>query len=52
MVATSHGYAPQGKAFHNLLKQIPELYANGMPDWDMQRIAVYETVQETLEEVR
>ena len=35
MVATSHGYAPQGKAFHNLLKQIPELYANGMPDWDI-----------------
>ena len=35
MVATSHGYAPQGKAFHNLLKQIPELYANGMPYWDI-----------------
>ena len=23
----------------------------GMPDYDLQRIAVYETVQETLEEI-
>ena len=35
MVATVHGYAPQGGAFHNLLNQIPELHAEGMPDWDI-----------------
>ena len=35
MVATAHGYAPQGAAFHNLLNRIPELHAKGMPDWDI-----------------
>ena len=35
MVATAHGYAPQGGAFHNLLNQIPELHAEGMPNWDI-----------------
>ena len=35
MVPTAHGYAPQGAAFHDLLGQIPELRAEGMPDWDI-----------------
>ena len=35
MVATAHGYAPEGTAFHNLLNQIPELHAESMPVWDI-----------------
>ena len=35
MVATAHGYAPEGPAFHSLLDQIPELRAEGMPEWDI-----------------
>ncbi|MBQ9010652.1 MAG: asparaginase [Clostridia bacterium] len=35
MTRTEHGYAPQKEAFHALLRQIPELYAPTMPEWDM-----------------
>ena len=35
MIRTEHGYAPQREAFHELLKQIPELSAPVMPEWDM-----------------
>ena len=35
MVATPCGYAPEKKAFHDLLARIPELHAEGMPAWDI-----------------
>ena len=35
MTRTDHGYAPQKEAFHALLRQIPELYAPVMPEWEM-----------------
>ena len=35
MVRTSRGYAPQKERFHRLLDAIPELRAEGMPDWEV-----------------
>ena len=35
MTGTEQGYAPQKEAFHALLRQIPELHAPSMPEWDM-----------------
>ena len=35
MTRTDHGYAPQREAFHALLRQIPELYSDSMPCWDI-----------------
>ena len=35
MMKTRHGYAPQKEKFHQLLDAIPELKAEGMPDWEV-----------------
>ena len=35
MMKTRLGYAPQKEAFHRLLDAIPELKAEGMPDWEI-----------------
>ena len=35
MVSTPSGYAPEKAAFHDLLDRIPELHAEGMPNWDI-----------------
>ncbi len=35
MMKTDRGYAPQKEAFHRLLDAIPELKAEGMPEWDV-----------------
>lgn len=35
MAATPQGYAPEKKAFHDLLDRIPELHAAPMPQWDI-----------------
>jgi len=35
MSKTDHGYAPQKDAFHTLLRNIPELYAEAMPRWEI-----------------
>ncbi len=35
MMKTEQGYAPQKDAFHALLRRIPELYADSMPDWEI-----------------
>ena len=35
MMKTSRGYAPQKDVFHLMLDAIPEMKADGMPDWDL-----------------
>ena len=35
MMKTGNGYAPQKESFHQLLDAIPELMAEGMPDWEI-----------------
>ena len=35
MMKTSRGYAPQKDAFHRMLDAIPEMKAEGMPEWDL-----------------
>ena len=35
MMKTRHGYAPQKEKFHQLLDAIPELKAEGMPEWEV-----------------
>ena len=35
MMKTRRGYAPQKEKFHQLLEAIPELKAEGMPDWEV-----------------
>ncbi len=35
MMKTRLGYAPQKEAFHRLLDAIPELKAEGMPEWEI-----------------
>ena len=35
MMKTRHGYAPQKEKFHQLLDAIPELKADGMPEWEV-----------------
>ena len=35
MVRTPQGYAPEKAAFHALLDRMPELHADGMPEWDI-----------------
>ena len=35
MMNTGRGYAPQKESFHQLLDAIPELKAEGMPEWEV-----------------
>lgn len=35
MVATEKGYAPEKERFHELLSEMPELYSDIMPDWEI-----------------
>lgn len=35
MVRTPQGYAPDKASFHALLDHMPELHADGMPEWDI-----------------
>ena len=48
MVSTPSGYAPEKKAFHELLDRIPELHAEGMPKW---KTFVYGTLSGVIEPV-